>query len=107
LEECSFTTDLNPENDYKLETPLSCGEETGVRLKTGKAQKVSNQPSKSAWLNQVDGECNRFMYETALDWKLKKYPEEMEELLVDASNQSVEAKGKWINLLKFGEEWNM
>jgi hypothetical protein len=47
------------------------------------------------------------MYETALDWKLKKYPEEMEELLVDASNQSVEAKGKWINLLKFGEEWNM
>jgi hypothetical protein len=33
------------------------------------------------------------MYEKALDWKHMNHPDE--------------AEGKWISLLKFGEEWNM
>jgi hypothetical protein len=35
------------------------------------------------------------------------HPDEVAKMLVDASDQGVEAKGKWISLLKFGEEWNM
>lgn len=47
------------------------------------------------------------MYEKALDWKHMNHPDEVAKMLVDASDQGVEAKGKWISLLKFGEEWNM
>jgi len=78
-----------------------------VQCKTGEAQKVGNQPSKSTWLNKVDNDWSRFLYEKALDWKHMNYPDEVAKMLVDDSDQCVEAKGKWINLLKFGEEWNM
>jgi hypothetical protein len=47
------------------------------------------------------------MYGTALDWKHLNYPDEVAMRLVDVADKEVEDKGKWINLLKFCEEWNM
>jgi len=91
---------------HGLDLTLSNREEAGVQYKAGKAQKAGNQPPKVDWLNQVDDEWNRIMYKSTLDWKQKDYPDEIATLLVDASER-LAAKGKWLSLLKFGEEWNM
>lgn len=48
---------------------------------------------------------NLFMYKSALDWKRKKYPDEIQKLLVDASDHCLEPK--LISFLDFDKEWNM
>lgn len=44
-----------------------------------------NQPSKVAWLNQLEGDWNKMLYKTALDWSQKEVPADVAELLVDVS----------------------
>jgi hypothetical protein len=62
----------------------------------------------AAWLNQMDNGLEKFMYNSALDWKRKTYPDEVANVLVDASDHSVDAAaGKWISFLYFEREWNM
>jgi hypothetical protein len=47
------------------------------------------------------------MYKSALDWKQKTYPEEVQKRLVDASDTCLEPKGKWTSCLDFEKERNM
>jgi hypothetical protein len=82
---------------------LSNREKTGVQFQAGKTQNAGNQSSKVDWLNQVEGEWNRIMYERALDWK--EFPVEVDDLLEDVSAQGVADKGKWISLFQFGDEY--
>jgi hypothetical protein len=44
-----------------------------------------NQPSEVAWLNQLEGDWNKMLYKTALDWSQKEVPADVAELLVDVS----------------------
>ena len=97
---------LNFGHAPRLELTLSNREKTGVQFQAGKTRNAGNHSSKVDWLNQVDDEWNRIMYKSTLDWKQKDYPDEIANLLVDASER-LAAKGKWLSLLKFGEEWNM
>jgi hypothetical protein len=54
----------------------------------------------------VEGERNS-LYKMALDWKQKKFPAEVVDLLVEYSSQGVADKGKWLSLLQFVDEWKM
>ena len=86
---------------------MSNGEENGVQSQIGEAEKSGNQSAKVAWLNKVENEWEELMYKSALDWKQKTYPEEIQKRLVDASDTCLEPKGKWISFLGFEKEWNM
>ena len=55
----------------------------------------------------MENDWDKLMYKSALDWKQKKYPDEIQKLLVDASDHCLEIKGKWISFLDFEKEWNM
>ena len=88
---------LNFGHAPRLELTLSNREKTGVQFQAGK---TGNHSSKVDWLNQVEGEWNRFMYKTALDWK--EFLVEVADLLVDVSAQGVADKGKWISLFRSG-----
>jgi hypothetical protein len=55
----------------------------------------------------VENEWDKLMYKSALDWKQKTYPEEVQKRLIDASDPCLEPKGKWISFLGFEKEWNM
>jgi hypothetical protein len=107
LEKCSLFVTIDPDDAHKLDTALPNREEARIQYKTGEAQEVGYQSSKSARLNLVGDDWSRYMYGTALDWKHLNYPDEVAMRLVDVADKEVEDKGKWINQMKFGEEWNM
>jgi hypothetical protein len=86
---------------------VSHGEENGVQSQTGEAEESGNQSANTAWLNKVENEWEKLMYELAFDWKLKSYPEEVQKRLVPASDPGMELKGKWISFLGFEKAWNM
>jgi hypothetical protein len=107
LEERAFTTDFNTEYAYKLDHVVSDGEETGVLSQIGEVEKSGYQLAKAAQLIKVENEWDKLMYKSALDWKQKTYPEEVQKRLIDASDPCLEPKGKWISFLGFEKEWNM
>jgi hypothetical protein len=107
LEKCEFPTALNSGHAHELDFAVSNRKEARVYCEAGKAQTVGNQPPKIAWLNQFNDDWSRFMYKSALDWKQNDYPDEVTNLLVDASDQGSVANGKWLSFLQFGEAWNM
>jgi hypothetical protein len=86
LEKCSVSTDLNLGHVEELYSAMSNGEETSFQYKAGETQVPGNQPSKLAWLTQVDNDLERLMY-----------PAEVTSLLMNASAKSVEPNGKWIS----------
>jgi len=77
LEKCAFSSGCNSEYANKLDTVVSHGEENGVQSQTGEAEESGNQSANAAWLNKVENEGEKLMYELAFDWKLKSYPEEV------------------------------
>ena len=84
------------------------GEKTRTKFEAGKTQEAGFQLPKVDWLNQVKNDWDKLLYKSALDWKEKKFPEEVEKILVDASDQSLDATaGNWISFLNFEKEWNM
>ena len=115
MEECAFTTDCNSEYAHKLDPTMSNGEENGVQSQIGEAEKIGRQSAKVAWLNKVENdwlnkvenEWEKLMYKSALDWKQKTYPKEVQKTLVVASDTCLEPKGKWISFLGFEKEYNM
>jgi hypothetical protein len=86
MEECAVPPDVNFGHASRLELTLSNREKTGIQLQARKAQNAGNQSSKIDLLNQVEGERNRILYKTALDWKQKKFPTKVADLLVDYSS---------------------
>ena len=63
------------------------GEKTRTKFEAGKTQEAGFQLPKVDWLNQVKNDWDKLLYKSALDWKEKKFPEEVEKILVDASDQ--------------------
>ena len=107
MEECAFNTYCNSEYAHKLDPAMSNGEENGVQSQIGEAEKIGSQSAKVACLNKVENEWEKLMYKSALDWKQKTYPKEVQKRLVVASDTCLEPKGKWISFLGFEKEWNM
>ena len=107
MEKCPVPPAFNHGHAPKLDPVVSSRKKDGVQYQAGETQAVGNQPSKVAWLNQVEGDWNRMLYKTALDWSQKEVPADVAELLVDVSAQAFADKGKWISFLEFGDEWMM
>jgi hypothetical protein len=45
--------------------PMSSGQETGVHMEIGEAQKLCFQGAKDCWLSQVDDKWDYFMFKQA------------------------------------------
>jgi hypothetical protein len=63
---------------------MSDGEKTRTQFKAGETQEVGFQLRKVAWLSQVKNDWDKLLYKSALDWKEKKYLEEVAKAPVDA-----------------------
>lgn len=74
---------------------LSNQEKTRVHFHVGNAQSAGHQASRIDCLSQVDGEWNKYLYKTALDWMKKELPAEISNLVVDYSPYGIVEKGKW------------
>lgn len=90
---------------WRKQDPIQDNSGLEAEKNSVETQSDGYQSSKIDWLSKVEDEGNKTLYNSGLE--AEKDSSGIADMLEEASDQGMSAKGKWINLLQFGDAWNM
>jgi len=108
VKEWTSTVTAGNSDDPELVSSLPQGKTGGLHFSAGQTEMHLIKTPPDYLLNQVSNKWERFLYQTATNWRCSLVPEEVGYLLVDAASlEQAASEKKWLNLSMFGDAWKM